>query len=323
MLGVQTTSFRYFQAPAGPVNEIHSNTGGESSQWKSKAKFIALSGALALGSSAHGSMNCPIQCEEASASAAKEEPSYSMVDKCVAEACGTGIIVLGGCAAVAASVYCGSGLGLGGAAIAWGSSVALAAYTTRDISGAHLNPAVTAAVAATGGCDKSDILPYWLAQMFGATVAGAINFAVFSSAIAAFEAEKAIKRGTAASVASFAGPFGMAPNAAFCTPLGAFVIEVLGTGMLLYLIFSITDPKGTVPDGAGPALVGVTVATIITMIAPLTQAGLNPARDLGPRLVSSYMGWGAVAWTDWWVYTFGPLLGGILGGSLYKVTCAK
>jgi len=281
----------------------------------------AACGMLALGGV---SQTCLSHCEDNKEAATRKvaaEPT--LAQKCIAEAVGTGIIVTGGCGAVCASIYCASGLGLGAACIAWGSSVALAAYTTRDISGAHLNPAVTASMAVNNNFPKEDILPYWMSQMFGATLAGTINFLMFNAAIVAYEAKHAIVRGTAASTASFAGAFGMVPNAAFVTPLGAFAIEVFATGMLLYLIFAVTDSESTVPSAAGPALVGVTVATIIAFCGPLTMAGLNPARDLGPRLVSYYFGWGSAALTHWWPYTFGPLVGGVLGGALYKMTCAK
>jgi len=300
--------------------------GAETSPWSGKAKLAALLGAAAIGSGSCTDMKYPMMCEEANTSSSdKPKKTYTLSEKCVAEAVGTGIIVLGGCGAVAANIYCGSGLGLGAAGIAWGSSVALAAYTTRDISGAHLNPAVTAAVAVNKSDDfpKEEILPYWLAQMFGATVAGAVNYMIFNGAIIAHEASMAVKRGAIGSTATFNGAFGMVPNAAYTTAAGACAIEVFATAMLLFCIFAITDSNSTVPDAAGPALVGLTVATIITMVAPLTGAGLNPARDLGPRLVSSYVGWGSIAWTSWWVYTVGPLLGGVLGGALYRASCEK
>lgn len=320
-LSTHTALIRSLQASSAPDNAGAQTA--RTSQWSGKTKLAALLGAAAFGSSTCTDMKYPVMCEEANSSADKPEKTYTLTEKCVAEAVGTGIIVLGGCGAVAANVYCGSGLAIGAAGIAWGSSVALAAYSTRDISGAHLNPAVTAAVAVNKDHPKSEVLPYWLAQMVGATVAGAINFVIFSAAIFAHEAKTGIKRGAVGSAATFAGPFGMIPNAAYTTAAGAFAIEVFATAMLLFCIFAITDPNSTVPDGAGPALVGLTVATIITMIAPLTQAGLNPARDLGPRLVTAYVGWGSVAWTDWWVYTLGPLLGGVLGGAFYRVTCEK
>ena len=119
--------------------------------------------------------------------------------------------------------------------------------------------------------------------MAGATFAGAVNYAIFASGIAAMEASEAIVRGSAASTASFAGAFGMVPNPLVMGPVGAFVAEVWMTGILLFLIAALTDTAaGSVPDGAAPALIGGTVGVLIGTFGPVTGCGMNPARDLGP-----------------------------------------
>merc|ERR1712107_846050 len=66
-----------------------------------------------------------------------------------------------------------------------------------------------------------------------------------------------------------------------------------------------------------PVLIGSVVAVLITIFGPLTGCGMNPARDLGPRLVSFAAGWGSVAWSHWWIYTLGPVVGAVLGGAFY------
>jgi glycerol uptake facilitator-like aquaporin len=160
---------------------------------------------------------------------------------------------------------------------------------------------------------------YVLAQMAGATFAGAVNYAIFASGIAAMEASEAIVRGSAASTASFAGAFGMVPNPLVMGPVGAFVAEVWMTGILLFLIAALTDTAaGSVPDGAAPALIGGTVGVLIGTFGPVTGCGMNPARDLGPRLVTLATGWGGAALTSGWVYTLGPLIGGPLGMMCYR-----
>jgi len=252
------------------------------------------------------------------AAATADEKKPTLLQKCMAEAIGTGIIIQGGCGVVCAAKYAGSGIGPGAMAAVWGASVALAVYTTAKISGAHLNPAVTAALTASGKSPVDEAGPFVLAQCAGATVAAAINYAIFSAGIAAMEASQGIVRGTAASTASFAGAFGMVPNPQLLGPVGALVAEVWMTSVLVFLIFAITDSNGAVPSGAAPFFVGASVTTLVTVFGPVTGAGMNPARDLGPRLVTLLTGWGSAATTAWWVYTLGPVAGALLGGAAYQ-----
>lgn len=157
----------------------------------------------------------PALCAPASAAkAAEPAPAPSLEKRCLAEAIGTGIIVQGGCGVVCALKYAGANPTLFGLATIWGASVALAAYSTRAISGAHLNPAVTCALVANDLFPIEEAPQYVGAQLAGATLAGTINYAIFATGIAALEASEGIVRGAAASTASYAGAFGMVPNAA-------------------------------------------------------------------------------------------------------------
>jgi glycerol uptake facilitator protein len=233
------------------------------------------------------------------------------------EVAGTGLLVLIGCGCVSSAKYLGSGLGLGGAAVVWGSGVALAVYATREASGAHLNPAVTAALAV----HRPDAVApgvaalYVAAQVAGAAAASALNYAVFSGPIRAFEAREKIVRGAPGSAASYAGAFGIVPSALRAP--GTLAAEVLATGALLFVIFALGDARNNVPAGAAPALVGATVTSLIAVFGPVTGAGMNPARDLGPRLVTLAAGWGGASLSGAAVYTAGPVIGAILGGGLY------
>ena len=257
-------------------------------------------------------------------SAAEATKGPSMEQRLIAEAVGTGIIVQFGCGAVCALKYANAQFGLFGISCAWGIGVALAVYATRAVSGAHLNPAVTTALVSIDAFPAEEAPLYVAAQMLGATVAATVNYLVFSAGIAASEAAASIVRGTAASTASFAGAFGMVPNAAITGSIGAFAAEVWMTSVLLFLILAIGDTKhGSVPEGAQPVLVGSAVAGLICIFGPVTGCGMNPARDLGPRLVTLLTGWGGAALTAGWVYTLGPCVGACLGAYAYKQTLAS
>lgn len=87
--------------------------------------------------------------------------------------------------------------------------------------------------------------------------------------------------------------------------------------MLSFVIFSLTNKKNsTANDGYIPLLIGITVGSLIATLAPLTQAGFNPARDFGPRIIAFLAGWKTVAFRGWWVYVFGPIVGAVTGGTL-------
>ncbi len=119
--------------------------------------------------------------------------------------------------------------------------------------------------------------------------------------------------------------FGTGPEAvALVSPLGAMAVEALGTAILLFVIFVLTDRRHPLHTSAPliPPIIGLTVAMLISVFAPLTQAGWNPARDLGPRLVAFLAGYGSIAIPGpqggFWIYLVGPLLGGLGGGLLYE-----
>lgn len=274
--------------------------------------FAGMGGALARPASCQAAAADPLESMRAAAS----DPS--LLGKCVAEAVGTAFIVAGGCGVVCAAKFGASGIGAFGVAATWGLSVALAVYATREISGAHLNPAVTVALVANGMAPLGEAPWYIGAQMVGATLAGFVNYLVFSAGIAALEVSQQVVRGTAASTAIYHGAFGMVPTVALVGPLGAFACEVWMTAVLVFMIFAFTDTDNTVPPDAAPVAIGATVATLIATFGPVTGCGMNPARDLGPRLVTLFTGWGGAALSCWWVYTVGPVLGAVLGGTLYK-----
>ena len=212
-------------------------------------------------------------------------------------------------------------------ALVWGTGVTLAIYLTRHLSCAHLNPAVSLAMVVGGRMSVRRLPRYLAAQLAGAFLAGLLLYVLLGPSIAAYEDAHGIVRGTQASVktAMMFGEYYPNPgsSAVVTLPL-AMVAEACGTFLLVLMIFALTEGcnLGRPDDALAPVFIGLTVAVIICLIAPLTQAGLNPARDLGPRLVAWLFGWGSAAFPDrvggfLFVYVLAPLLGGVLASLFF------
>lgn len=245
------------------------------------------------------------------------------------ELLGTGILVFFGCGSVAAGVLFGAFSGLWQIAMVWGAGVALAIYATRHLSCAHLNPAVSLAMAASGRMSARLLPTYLGAQFIGAFLAATLLYLLFADSIAHYEQLHGIVRGTAESArtAMMFGEFYPNPgagNVAVVSASTAFAAEAFGTFVLVFMIFSLTEGcnLGRPDNAQAPLFIGSTVAIIIAVLAPLTQAGLNPARDLSPRAFSMLAGWGNAAlpgeglgWLG--VYVLGPIAGGLAAGLLF------
>ena len=238
----------------------------------------------------------------------------------IGEFIGTFILVLFGCGSVAVSVLFNAHQGLLQIALVWGFGVSLAIYATRHLSCAHLNPAVTLALVTGKRMQGRKMPTYLLAQFLGAIAAGLLLYALFSPSIAAFEQTQQIVRGSPEStqVAKIFGEYYQLPGnpAVVSLPLAA-AVEALGTFLLVLMVFSLTEGcnLGRPDDNLAPIFIGLTVTSVISLLGPLTQAGLNPARDLGPRLVAMIFGWGLAALPDkqggfFWVYILAPIVGG-------------
>jgi glycerol uptake facilitator protein len=245
----------------------------------------------------------------------------------IGETVGTFLLVLFGCGSVAVSVLFGSHQGLMQVALAWGIGVTLAIYLTRHLSCAHLNPAVSLAMVMSGRMPFRKLPVYVGAQLIGAVLAGLALYVLFAPSIAAYENAHQIVRGTTESVrtAMMFGEYYPNPGgtAVVSLPL-AMGAEALGTFLLVLMIFALTEGCNVGrPDNAlAPVFIGLSVTAIICLIAPLTQAGLNPARDLGPRMVAWLMGWGDAAFPDrvggfFHVYVLAPLIGGVLASQFF------
>lgn len=253
----------------------------------------------------------------------------------IGECFGTFLLVFFGCGSVSAAVTTGAQVGVFQVAIVWGLGIATAIYMTGSLSGAHLNPAVTVSMAVWSDFPKRRVAPYCVAQFCGAFAAAAVLYFIFGGALQTYEQAHQIIRGQPGSEASamvfgefFPNPGGLPLTAAAhdrMEHLAAFGAEVIGTALLLLVIFCTTDARNKARPQLLTALtIGLTVTLLISLLGPLTMACFNPARDLAPRLFSVLAGWGAVpfrvnglGWLT--VYIIAPLLGGVLGGGLYKL----
>jgi glycerol uptake facilitator protein len=253
----------------------------------------------------------------------------------VGESFGTFILVFFGCGSLAAAVLTGAQVGIFQVAIVWGLGIATATYMTGSLSGAHLNPAVTLALATTNGFPWRRVPGYLGAQFLGSFVASAVLYAAFIGPLRSFEASHGIVRGSVGSESSamifgefFPSPGGRplpAGAALFVSPGTAFYVEALGTAILVLVVLCVINVHNPSRPGAlTPLTIGLTITMLISIFGPLTMAGFNPARDLAPRVFSAVVGWGSIVFTTngtgWLtVYVIAPLLGGQVGGILYRI----
>ncbi|MGX1127962.1 glycerol uptake facilitator protein [Streptomyces glaucescens] len=184
---------------------------------------------------------------------------------------------------------------LGVIAFAFAMVVVAAVFAIGHVSGCHINPAVTLALAATGGIPRREVAGYVLSQCAGA-VAGA-------GAIVAVLGTRAVHLGLG--VASYASPTSASQ---------AFFAEALGTFILVFVVFGVVDQRA--PGGFAGLPIGFAVFAIAVAVGPVTGAALNPARTLGPMLVSGPAG-GTVDWSQLPVYLGAQVLGGLLAGRVY------
>ena len=252
----------------------------------------------------------------------------------VGEFIGTFILVFFGCGSVATALLTGAEVGIFQVAIVWGIGIAAAVYLTGSVSGAHLNPAVTVAFAIWTGFPWKFVPRHLLAQFGGAFAASAALYLVYAGPLEAYEATHRIVRGAAGSEATammfadyFPNPAGLpltVASRAFVSPAAAFFVEALGTGLLALVIFGMSDLNNqSRPRLLAAPLIGLTVTILISLLGPLTMAGLNPARDLAPRLFSALVGWKDVPFSangyGWLtVYVVAPIVGAVFGGGIYR-----
>jgi len=254
--------------------------------------------------------------------------------ECLAEVVGTFILIFIGNMAVAMAVNTGA-MNLWGVAMLWGLAVVLAVYAVGPISGAHLNPAVTISMALFRDLSWKKVLPYILSQILGAFIASALIWSLWSG----FWIPLAEKLGVAIGAAGsqklmmvfscfYPNPGIVGTDVLAWAKVGtatAFCVEMAITGVLVFMILALTEDRheGAPKSNLVPWFVGLTVAALVGIAAPLTMAALNPARDLGPRIFGYLVGFGEIAFpgprgNEWWLFILAPISGGIVGGSVYE-----
>ena len=242
----------------------------------------------------------------------------------LAEFLGTLVLLLFGLGVVAQAVLshqsAGSMLSIN---IAWGLGVTMGCYVSAGVTGAHLNPAVTLALALRRGFPWPKVGPYVVAQMLGALAASALVFTAYHDALTAFDGGVRHVTGELAT----AGIWATYPQPFMTTALG-FVNEALGAALLMGVILGITDARNApAPPGLAPVIVGLLVVAIGASFGWNTGYAINPARDFGPRLFTAMAGWGVEVFTAahgwWWVPIVAPCVGTVAGAALYDACVGR
>jgi len=235
-----------------------------------------------------------------------EEDMVPLPKRLLAEALGTFWLVFGGCgSAVFAAAFPDFGIGFAGVALAFGLTVLTMAYSIGHISGCHLNPAVTIGLWAGKRFPASDIWPYIVAQLIGATIAAGVLLAI-ACGKAGFEL----------------APNGLAVNGYGPQSPGGYslisglIIEVVLTFGFLIVILGSTDTRS--PSGFAPIAIGLALTLIHLISIPVTNTSVNPARSTGPALFV-----GGLALRQLWLFWVAPIVGGILGGLVYRALAGE
>ncbi|KAL8103510.1 hypothetical protein AgCh_027919 [Apium graveolens] len=210
------------------------------------------------------------------------------LQKVIAEFLGTFFLIFVGDAAIIVNMAKNGVITLPGIAIVWGLAVTVMFYSIGHISGAHINPAVTIAFASVNRFPWKEVPAYVAAQILGATLASASHRLLFQGSEDKFPG---------------ASPTG--------TDLQSFVLEFIVTFYLMFVISAVATDNRAIGELAGLAI-GATVLLNVMIAAPITGGSMNPARTLGPVLVSS-------RYDSVWIYLLGPILGAIAGAGVYNI----
>jgi aquaporin Z len=243
----------------------------------------------------------------------------SLLARLGAEAFGTFFLVL---AILGAALYSVGGLGTGtiGVALAGGIALLGGIAAVGHVSGGHFNPAVTLGAAIGGRTAWADVLPYWLAQLVGGVIASAVLFATIpASALPVLQQSGLIADATQqAFLSSTANGFGehsplaTATNGAFSFSVwSALIIEIVAAAIFVGVILGVTDKRSN--SKLAPVAIGLTLTVLLIVVAPFTNAGLNPARSFAAAVFAG--GW---TWSQLWLFIVAPLAGAAIAALFYR-----
>ncbi|AJQ99643.1 MULTISPECIES: aquaporin Z [Hafnia] len=224
-----------------------------------------------------------------------------MFKKMSAEFFGTFWLVFGGCgSAVLAAGFPELGIGFAGVALAFGLTVLTMAYAVGHISGGHFNPAVTIGLWAGGRFSAKDVVPYVVAQVIGGIAAAAVLYVIASG-----------KAGFDATVSGFASNgYGEHSPGGFSLQ-SAVVVEMVLSAFFLIVIHGVTDKRA--PAGFAPLAIGLALTLIHLISIPVTNTSVNPARSTAVAIFQ-----GTWALQQLWLFWLMPIIGGIIGGLIYR-----
>lgn len=225
-----------------------------------------------------------------------------LMRRLAAEVLGTAVLIVFGVGSVLAALTAGQGEltypGVGFIALAFAIAVAVSIYSFLAVSGSHINPAVTIALAVTRRFPWAEVLPYFIAQFVGAAVGSLLLVASFGT--------RAVDLGGGATALGNGVSYGQ-----------GIVAEALGTFLLMLAVMAVAVDRRA-PKGWAGLIIGLAVAGAILVIGPLTGGSLNPARTFGPDLVQSIFG-GQVEWSQFPLYIIGPFIGSIIAAVVYDL----
>lgn len=225
----------------------------------------------------------------------------SMGKRLSAEFLGTFWLVFGGCgSAVLAAAFPGLGIGFVGVALAFGLTVLTMAYAVGHISGGHFNPAVSIGLLTGGRFAARDFVPYVVAQVLGGLAAGGVLYLIASG-----------KPGFNAAAGFASNGFGEHSPGGYSLQ-AALIAEIVLTAFFVLIIMGATDRR--VPAGFAPIAIGLALTLIHLISIPITNTSVNPARSTGVALFQ-----GTWAISQLWLFWIAPLIGGVLGGGIYRM----
>jgi aquaporin Z len=223
----------------------------------------------------------------------------SLFKRSVTELLGTFWLVLGGCGSAVLAASSPLGIGVLGVALAFGLTVLTMAFAIGHISGCHLNPAVSVGLVVGDRFPARELPAYVIAQVLGGILAAALLYYIASG-----------KEGFDIAAGLATNGYGEHSPGKYSMAAG-FVTELVMTGMFVIIILGATDRRA--PAGLAPIAIGLGLTLIHLISIPVTNTSVNPARSTGPALMVG--GW-AIA--QLWMFWVAPLLGAVVGGTIYR-----